>query len=580
MKRLFMLLVALTLVFTLASCKSEKPGPEPQNSTAREAVVDDLTGTVTATSDAEAALAFKGLALKRKDLLDTAVESWAILEFNEGQFVMMEENTSVEISELTEGVKRSETSLEGGKLWIFISNQLSGDESFEIKTPTCALNVRGTVFSISCDPEGGGRLAVYEGTVSLRAGAENYEVTNGAAEIIAENGVLKEVRLVDLDENDAAPFFIKGAAGPGGALETLRERLPRLTWDEEHPPVFGAGAEVATEDPDAAEDPLDVSPANGVAGQDGARTSTPGQTASRTGEPPTATMPTQSTTTTTTTSTTGQTPGTTTTTTSTTGQTPGATTTTPAPTPTPPGTSAVAPGIAMTQSEYKVTAGSSLSAGYTLTGSDPITVGLSAPAALGLKINPTSKTITGTSLPAGSYQATVTATNSAGSSSTTFAVLVSGTTQPEVKETPPAPVAPVVEAPTISFKSSSYSIQLGEPLTLTYGIAGSEPIQVSLNVANLRGGPVAGFNLNTSARTISVGPEASVGEYTVTLTATNSAGSATASAGVSIAATAGKDPTYGVTTEPEPEPDPDPVKGLRPGSGKEPKGEAPELTGH
>ena len=574
MKRLLSLLVVLTLVLTLASCKSSPP--EPQNDTAREAAVDDLMGTVTATSDEEAAPAFKGLALKQKDLLDTEVESWAILEFNEGQFVMMEENTSAEISELSEDIKRSKTSLEGGKLWVFISNQLSGDESFEIRTPTCALNVRGTVFSITCDSEGGGRLVVYEGVVNLQAGDENYDVTNGAVEIIAKNGVLQGVNLVDLDDADAAPFYINGTTGPGGALGVLRERLPRLTWDEEHPPIFGPWAEVVNDDPDnAAEDEVNATAtaADGAESLNGARTATPGQsptttTTPRTEEPPTSTTPTQSTTPTTTSTPTGQGPATTTTTTTTTKTT---TTTTPTPEPTRAGATTAAPVITMAQNEYKVAAGSSLNASYTLTGSESATIEVSAPSALGLKVNASAKTITGSSLPTGSYQVSVKATNSAGSSSASFSLIVGDTTPPAVKE--PAPVA--AEAPKVIFSSDAYSVELGSPLTLSYSLTGSDPIQVNMAVSSVTGGSVAGFNLNTGAKTISVGPDASVGGYTIMLTATNSAGSAAAKAAVNIAAPPGKDPTYGVSTEPEPEPEPAPEKGLRPGSGKDLKGDLP-----
>ena len=147
----------------------------------RAAVVDDLSGVVTAISGGEDMTAFKGLALLRKDSIGTGEESWTCLELNEGQFVLIEENSSVQISQLSDDAKNVELSLSSGKIWVNLTDKLSAGESFEVKTPTCALSIRGTMFSVSCDEEGGGRIVVYNGIVNVQAGKENIDLFASAA---------------------------------------------------------------------------------------------------------------------------------------------------------------------------------------------------------------------------------------------------------------------------------------------------------------------------------------------------------------------------------------------------------------
>jgi len=231
MRKILSLLLAVAVAFVFTACQNQQPGRP--GDTVREAVVDELKGSVTVTSNEDASPAFKGLALLRRDFIETDTASWSSLEFNEGQFVLIEENTCVEIFELADNLKKPGISLTGGKIWVAISNKLTDDESFEVKTPTCALSVRGTVFSVTCDKDGNTRIVVYEGVVNVQTENENFDLSNGSAEIIAEKGVICEIRKMELDASDAAPFYIKGTAGPAGVLDILRARLPRLTWDDD-----------------------------------------------------------------------------------------------------------------------------------------------------------------------------------------------------------------------------------------------------------------------------------------------------------------------------------------------------------
>ena len=270
MKRLLLLLIAAVLAFTTAACDAsrmsedggaasgdaggarvEASGGIPNGNTAgdaavpsggdfraapggvdnaKAAVVDDFLGDVTAVSDGKDMPAFKGLALLRRDSLGTGAESWSSLELTEDRYVLVEENSDVQISQLADDAKNAEISLSAGKIWVIITDKLSDDENFEIKTPTCSLSVRGTVFSVSCDADGSSRVAVYEGTVRFTANDENgnevsFDVIKGVADVITGNGSVADIRQSDLTDADLAVFREGDPVGPGGVYDILRSHV-------------------------------------------------------------------------------------------------------------------------------------------------------------------------------------------------------------------------------------------------------------------------------------------------------------------------------------------------------------------
>ena len=200
---------------------------------AKAAVVDDFLGDVTAVTDGKDLPAFKGLALLRRDSLGTGSESWSSLELTEDRYVLVEENSDVQISQLADDAKNAEISLSAGKIWVIITDKLSDDETFEIKTPTCSLSVRGTVFSVSCDADGGSRVAVYEGIVQFTATDENgdevmFDITRGIAEVIVENGTVTEIKRDSLADEELAVLRESGPTGPGRVYDVLRSLLSNI----------------------------------------------------------------------------------------------------------------------------------------------------------------------------------------------------------------------------------------------------------------------------------------------------------------------------------------------------------------
>ena len=135
---------------------------------ARAAVIEDLSGTVDArTGDVEMA-AFRGLGLVREDSLATGGESWASLELTEERFALVGESAEVLVTSLIDGTAENTVFyLDRGTLWVGVKDRLSPGENLTVQTPSVALSVRGTAFSVlATDTET--EINVFSGEVALR----------------------------------------------------------------------------------------------------------------------------------------------------------------------------------------------------------------------------------------------------------------------------------------------------------------------------------------------------------------------------------------------------------------------------
>ena len=237
---LIFIILALCITPLAAVITDAGPAIASADGLARAAVIDDFSGTVKATQNEIEFPAFNGLALSREDELDTGAESWSRLEIDEGQFAIIEENTNIQIAALADGLTEAKTTrihMLNGKVWFDVSREVVEGESFEVKTPTCALSVRGTVFSVIAGEEETA-LAVYNGTVAIRAekedgtplldrhGNEVYmEVSSGKAKISVMLGSVLRVTLGDLTLEDLLPFLKDGGSGAGGVYSILRNHM-------------------------------------------------------------------------------------------------------------------------------------------------------------------------------------------------------------------------------------------------------------------------------------------------------------------------------------------------------------------
>jgi len=221
--------VALILCLTIRA-----PGAAFAADHARAAVVDEIKGTVRATQNELEMPAFRGLALLRGDGLAVGAESWSRLELDEGRFAIVEENTDIQISALADGLTGERVTrvfMSEGKVWFDVSRQLEGGESFEVFTPTCALTVRGTIFSVKF-LNNATSFDVFEGeiAVSFYDDGELRVIILGSGEkaTVAFNleiGTAATVTQGELNMRDLEPFREGADEGPGGVYEALRDQV-------------------------------------------------------------------------------------------------------------------------------------------------------------------------------------------------------------------------------------------------------------------------------------------------------------------------------------------------------------------
>jgi len=179
-----------------------------------------------------------------------------------------------------------------------------------------------------------------------------------------------------------------------------------------------------------------------------------------------------------------------------------------------------APEIMFAQGVYSVQKGTAVTAPYTVTGTEPITVTVAAitntgVAVQGVTVNASAKTVNvPASLSEGIYTVTATAKNDTGQSSAEFRL--------EVK-------AEAATPPVITVSNTSYSTQQGTAFQTAYTLTGTEPITVTVAATNSRGTSVTGFTVNAASKTVSAPSSLTADMYTLTATAKNSAGESTAS---------------------------------------------------
>lgn len=185
----------------------------------------------------------------------------------------------------------------------------------------------------------------------------------------------------------------------------------------------------------------------------------------------------------------------------------------------------VAPSFSVGNSWYTVNEGSgSITLDYSISGTEPISYSLQARGAAGGPVSGFSLSSSGGAIrvgrevPAGLYSVTLTATNSAGSASADFNI--------EIISTAPAAVAP-------EFIIGNRSCGAGPGdsyVTLDYILTGAEPIRVAFRIIDNATGnpPITGFSFDSSSHQVGFDRRTIAGEYTITLTASNSVGSSTA----------------------------------------------------
>ena len=167
-KRIVSLLIIFCLIFAQLPVSVSAA-----TSTLRLAKITSIDGPVKVFKGggSKAFPAFKGMSMSEGDKLVTGIGGSVTFDLEDDKVITVSQNTQLMLSELVKDVKgNTDTSMNlmGGKVLCNIKKKLTQDSSFEIKTPTAVMGVRGTMFFVGQE-EGRTDVAVLEGTVSATA---------------------------------------------------------------------------------------------------------------------------------------------------------------------------------------------------------------------------------------------------------------------------------------------------------------------------------------------------------------------------------------------------------------------------
>ena len=156
--------------------------------------------------------------------LRTETRSLASIGLDATKIVTMNENSR---AEFLKAGKKIQLHLTDGRLFFQVSKKLADDESFDIRTSTMVVGIRGTSGYVSVDEDGHERVYVTDGTVHIIG---TNPVTGEVKEIDLNAGERVTVYLFNDKEKDSIMFFLEEVGGE----ENLPSLIPvALAEDEE-----------------------------------------------------------------------------------------------------------------------------------------------------------------------------------------------------------------------------------------------------------------------------------------------------------------------------------------------------------
>lgn len=141
--------------------------------------------------------------LSTKDAIRTFVESRAEMEMENGSVIKLEENSTMEISNLAQDEKsKSENTkmkVMSGKMWANVKKMTNSRSSFSFETPTATASIRGTELSLEVDKDGT-RLKVFDGTVYIAPTGGGNGASVGANQMTFVKKGQKDVAIEKMKE--------------------------------------------------------------------------------------------------------------------------------------------------------------------------------------------------------------------------------------------------------------------------------------------------------------------------------------------------------------------------------------------
>ena len=224
------------------------------------------------------------------DALNTGADGLASVGLDDSKIVTLQNDSR---AEFTKSGKRLELKLTKGALFFNVTEKLSEDETFEIKTSTMTAGIRGTSGYVYYDDDGRDSLIITDGVVIVTAinpetGETKYaEVRGGQKTTVylysdrTQDSV--EFSITDVKENDLPEFPLQMIS----ENEELINRVCEFTgWDKEALKAAASAALAAvTANPDVTATPVPTSNATATPKPTNTVTPTPSSTPSPTPEP-------------------------------------------------------------------------------------------------------------------------------------------------------------------------------------------------------------------------------------------------------------------------------------------------------
>ncbi len=123
-----------------------------------------MEGTVTLEENGKFKTIIDNLRLKSGDALNTEVESLASISLDETKVITMDELSRAEFNQKR---KMLDLNLTKGSLFFEVSKPLEDDETFDIRTSTMVVGIRGTSGYVTVDNENRWNIVVTDGTVHV-----------------------------------------------------------------------------------------------------------------------------------------------------------------------------------------------------------------------------------------------------------------------------------------------------------------------------------------------------------------------------------------------------------------------------
>ena len=224
------------------------------------------------------------------DALNTGADGLASVGLDDSKIVTLQNDSR---AEFTKSGKRLELKLIKGALFFNVTEKLSEDETFEIKTSTMTAGIRGTSGYVYYDDDGRDSLIITDGVVIVTAinpetGETKYAEVRGGQKITVylysdrtQDSV--EFSITDVKENDLPEFPLQMIS----ENEELINRVCEFTgWDKEALKAAASAALAAvTANPDVTATPVPTSNATATPKPTNTVTPTPSSTPSPTPEP-------------------------------------------------------------------------------------------------------------------------------------------------------------------------------------------------------------------------------------------------------------------------------------------------------